>query len=557
MDQVDVLITSRIDMNRCFPYNFTLQYSSRNYTGANSFGAPEAKAIKGYLEKINSSSTEMIVLDFHGWMNFTQGNAEIGRYFGSQFGFGHNNGYSSGFFSSWASTLKNTKAVLIEYPTSTHSYSDVITGNYIGKTFNGIINVLKNNPGVSGGGSTGSEETPMAKSGKVINVTSNLNVRSDSSTSSNIIGSLAASAFVTIVAKKDNFYKICYGTGFGYVSKDYIQIVDGNTLTFDEIKIIQEDLKRLGIFSGAASGYYDSLTEFAVREFQLRYNIIPANGVANEETRNAIKKALTTDVLYLIRQLELVAKNFMEYEYKQAPIKVINELTLNFLRYFKYKGMEWSATLGKSSDSFVRYVKGDKQDLYDKIYKYIRNDPKNDDSNLYNFIIDLPHLAATIQGYTSSPIVPDFWTGWGGDLATAMKDVTNLIEGKDYKNNPSGAAKHVIGNKGFTFELLDIYADIDAIKLADLAKTAKLSDALENYYKNHCNSSNRCKYIVEDIMGKSTQNITEDILTRQIITRMTGIDEKVGLLKMKAGDPEENVLNNTCRAFAQYIIYKL
>ncbi|MBU3221055.1 M14 family zinc carboxypeptidase, partial [Clostridium algidicarnis] len=76
-------VTSRIDMNRCFPYNFTPQYSSRNYTGANSLGAPEAKAIKSYLEKINSSSTEMIVLDFHGWMNFTQGNAEIGRYFGS------------------------------------------------------------------------------------------------------------------------------------------------------------------------------------------------------------------------------------------------------------------------------------------------------------------------------------------------------------------------------------------------------------------------------------------------------------------------------------------
>ncbi|PPK43900.1 M14 family zinc carboxypeptidase [Clostridium algidicarnis] len=143
-------VTSRIDMNRCFPYNFTPQYSSRNYTGSNSLGAQEAKAIKSYLEKINSSSTEMIVLDFHGWMNFTQGNAEIGRYFGSQFGFGHNNGYSSGFFSSWASTLKNTKAVLIEYPTSTYSYSDVITGNYIGKTFNGIVNILKNNPGSSG-----------------------------------------------------------------------------------------------------------------------------------------------------------------------------------------------------------------------------------------------------------------------------------------------------------------------------------------------------------------------------------------------------------------------
>ncbi|MBU5593395.1 hypothetical protein KQI89_16740 [Clostridium sp. MSJ-4] len=138
-------VTTRIDMNRCFPYNFTPQHSSRNYTGANSLGAPEAQAIKSYLEKINLSSSEMIVLDFHGWMNFTQGNAEIGGYFGNQFGFGHYNIYSSGFLSSWATTLKNTKAVLIEYPTSTYSYDDVISGNYIGKTFNGIVNILKSN----------------------------------------------------------------------------------------------------------------------------------------------------------------------------------------------------------------------------------------------------------------------------------------------------------------------------------------------------------------------------------------------------------------------------
>ena len=35
--------------------------------------------------------------------------------------------------------------LLLEYP-DTYSYGEVISRNYIGKTFNAIINILKNNP---------------------------------------------------------------------------------------------------------------------------------------------------------------------------------------------------------------------------------------------------------------------------------------------------------------------------------------------------------------------------------------------------------------------------
>ncbi|MGU8770898.1 hypothetical protein ACV3RY_16980, partial [Clostridium perfringens] len=56
------------------------------------------------------------------------------------------------------------RGLLLEYP-NTYSYGEVISRNYIGKTFNAIINILKNNPnggsvdsGNSGnGGSTSSE----------------------------------------------------------------------------------------------------------------------------------------------------------------------------------------------------------------------------------------------------------------------------------------------------------------------------------------------------------------------------------------------------------------
>lgn len=218
-------VTTRVDMNRCFPYNFSPQYTSRNYTGPNPLGAPEAVALKNLVERINSSSSEMVVLDFHGWMNFTQGNAELGRYFGNQFGFGHNNGYSSGFFSSWATTLRNTKAVLIEYPTNTYSYNDVINKNYIGKTFNGIINILKNNPNggdVDNGGNSGSGDIAYSATGTVVNVSSVLNVRNRPSTSGDVVATISGGQIVKIIAKNGEWYKISSPAN-GYVHSDYIK----------------------------------------------------------------------------------------------------------------------------------------------------------------------------------------------------------------------------------------------------------------------------------------------------------------------------------------------
>ncbi|EPB8167433.1 HNH/ENDO VII family nuclease [Clostridium perfringens] len=138
-------VKSRIDMNRCFPRGFTAQYNSRNYTGPNPLGAQEAVALKEFIEKINRTADELVVIDGHGWLGCTYGDSSIARYFTKQFGFSHNGPSGGGYFSYWAQGLPRTRGLLLEYP-DTYSYGEVISRNYIGKTFNAIINILKNNP---------------------------------------------------------------------------------------------------------------------------------------------------------------------------------------------------------------------------------------------------------------------------------------------------------------------------------------------------------------------------------------------------------------------------
>ncbi len=138
-------VKSRIDMNRCFPRGFKAQYNSRNYTGPNPLGAQEAVALKEFIEKINRTADELVVIDGHGWLVCTYGDSSIAQYFTKQFGFSHNGPSGGGYFSYWAQGLPRTRGLLLEYP-DTYSYGEVISRNYIGKTFNAIINILKNNP---------------------------------------------------------------------------------------------------------------------------------------------------------------------------------------------------------------------------------------------------------------------------------------------------------------------------------------------------------------------------------------------------------------------------
>ncbi|EHR0219546.1 SH3 domain-containing protein, partial [Clostridium perfringens] len=234
-------VKSRIDMNRCFPRGFKSQYNSRNYTGPNPLGAQEAVALKKFIEKINRTADELVVIDGHGWLGCTYGDSSIAQYFTRQFGFSHNGPSGGGYFSYWAQGLPRTRGLLLEYP-DTYSYGEVISRNYIGKTFNAIINILKNNPnggsvdsGNSGnGGSTSSEgssssaDISYTATGEVINVQSFLNVRKGPGTNYDSIGQLHQGDKVSIVAKNGEWYKIS-STIVGYVNSDYIIVLHDDT----------------------------------------------------------------------------------------------------------------------------------------------------------------------------------------------------------------------------------------------------------------------------------------------------------------------------------------
>lgn len=74
-----------------------------------------------------------------------------------------------------------------------------------------------------------SNNSQTEKSGQVINVTSNLNVRQGAGNNFYVIGYLLNNQSVQVISTEGNWYKIKYntstGTKEGYVSKDYIKIL--------------------------------------------------------------------------------------------------------------------------------------------------------------------------------------------------------------------------------------------------------------------------------------------------------------------------------------------
>lgn len=140
----------------------------------------------------------MVVIDGHGWLNCTYGNSTIASYFTRQFGFFYKGVAGGGFFVKWAESLANTRAVLLEYPTSATSYNDVLNGNYIGKTYNAMLNIIRDNPGTSGGAGSGNGEEEFYKNAEVKAGTTSVNIRKGSSTNTEILGTLAGGAKLDI-----------------------------------------------------------------------------------------------------------------------------------------------------------------------------------------------------------------------------------------------------------------------------------------------------------------------------------------------------------------------
>ncbi|WP_435299705.1 glycoside hydrolase domain-containing protein [Timonella sp. A28] len=192
--------------------------------------------------------------------------------------------------------------------------------------------------------------------------------------------------------------------------------------------------------------------------------------------------------------------------------------------------------------------------------------------------IDLSHLCATTLGYTQDwSFIPNKWTGWAGDLATAMADINTVMEwnptanitsvaealvGQDenYRSHPGLAGLTVdkkINGKwvgiGNTCNRDDLCCDGDAIALAanleagDDTNAYLLSTTLRQYYNNPTQLANRFKQIGWDV-GATNQTDAPNIFYSQM---KGGVNDANRLFL--AGNVSEDVINAACTALARYI----
>ena len=116
---------------------------------------------------------------------------------------------------------------------SSSSYQDKVAEGIV----NGIMDYLSQNIILNNNSGNPNPDNSLSKTTEkgTIKVSDSLNVRSGAGTSYSVIGSLKNGTSVEIVGTSGNWYKIKYGNGYGYVSKDYITLqnrsIAENTIT--------------------------------------------------------------------------------------------------------------------------------------------------------------------------------------------------------------------------------------------------------------------------------------------------------------------------------------
>lgn len=149
---------------------------------------------------------------------------------------------------------------------------NIKSGNIIGYVHKDYVKEISNDT------STTNPSTPdiwKDKAGQVIEMSSNLRVRSEANDTSTVLGYLVSGDKITITGESGKWYKINFNGKVGYVHSDYIRIIDesssGNTETSAKFETILNAMKQhLGspyVWGGAG----ELLTTSLLKEFKSWY----------------------------------------------------------------------------------------------------------------------------------------------------------------------------------------------------------------------------------------------------------------------------------------------
>ena len=267
-----------------------------------------------------------------------------------------------------------------------------------------------------------------------------------------------------------------------------------------------------------------------------------------------------------------------------------------------YDNEEFQAIFGRHhvDSGFLSYLEDNNSTLYTQANNYYMNAsvPRVKISDQYGYL-DWKHFLCTLQGYTYKfisvdlgggylnglPLVPKYWTGWGGDLATLASDVANAEV--YYKERCAAAlmGKEIdeigIGYENVTsdFGWVDFISDTDAIGISSILNTTMntycehfLSDALQKYYLTEKQVCNRKWYLLDDIYsGSIPSSITIEDLTDTLNDKQYAphvLQEALVILfppllpfiygvsvaMLKGGDASTDDHYSACFAFAKYIL---
>lgn len=257
-----------------------------------------------------------------------------------------------------------------------------------------------------------------------------------------------------------------------------------------------------------------------------------------------------------------------------------------FLRSQEYDEWSWYFTTGNpTNDAFVDYVKEGRKDIWDHLFDYIKEEVDSETNPVRRWrmsdgesgSIDLSHMAATIEGYMSAGLIPglppDFWSSWGGDLATGMANTTVNYENRNDPGYEMYAGKTLqqiadatIGKEKLACNYTDFCCDFDAYKLSqyikeEISKSSAnedewnfhlLSEALTWYYQTTRLYRSRFTWIGDEL------NCPLEIgnLNGKVYTAMNGPLENtafIGLLVTQGNSPAPEIIQACCNSFANYI----
>ena len=275
----------------------------------------------------------------------------------------------------------------------------------------------------------------------------------------------------------------------------------------------------------------------------------------SKPTNSSSISITSNDFLQKIRELEsLYAQYYADTNNDVAYALLIALGVLTYLRSQKYSGGTWDAACRLSDPIFVNYVQTNAPEVHNFFLPYISSND-NELSDGGNGLLDLAHLAYTTEAYTGPSLAPDYWTGWGGDLATGMKEAQAILN-----STPSADAQAVadslIGAYPADFNYSDMCIDADARGLSiiinnlDLNEQNPLSSAFELYYSD---LGNRYEQYIADLGCLKTLTSIRNTL----LTKMTGALNDICLLFFLGDSPSATVRDACIYSFAQYIYSEL